>query len=206
MSLTIAEELADNPGLVYRLTVDEYEQMLESGVIEEGAPFELLDGQIVRKIRSASGQDPMTIGTRHTIAVTRLGDLNPKLKRHGCHIRTQGPLNLAPHDMPEPDGAIVRGVDVDYADAHPIAGDVLCVIEVADASLRRDRGYKQQLYANSGIPMYIIVNLLNDTIEVRIRPRKGRYAPAVILKLRQKLNVPTASGKSLLVPVRQLLP
>ena len=206
MTMTIAEELAKEPCLVYRHTVDDYEQMLKTGVIEEGAPFELLDGQIVRKIRNAMGQDPMTIGTRHTIVVTRLGDLNVKLKRLGCYIRTQNPLNLAPNDMPEPDGAIVRGVDVDYADAHPSAKDILCVIEISDASIRRDRGYKLQLYARNGIPMYVIVNLLNDTVEVRTEPSKGRYARTVILKIGQKLKLPTTAGKTLSVPIRQLLP
>ncbi|NLX96074.1 MAG: hypothetical protein GXY83_07850 [Rhodopirellula sp.] len=36
---------------------------------------------------------------------------------------------------------------------------VLCVIEVADASLHHDRTVKQQIYADSGLPQYIILNL-----------------------------------------------
>jgi Uma2 family endonuclease len=206
MTMTIAEELAKEPCLVYRHTVDDYQQMLKTGVIEEGAPFELLDGQIVRKIRNATGQDPMTIGTRHTTAISRLGDLSPRLKKLGCYMRTQSPLTLAPHDEPEPDGMIVRGAIKDYSARHPYASDVLCVIEVADASLSRDRGYKQRLYAKNRIPMYVILNLVNDTVEVRTEPSRDRYSRTTILKARQKLSLPTVKGKSVIVSVRQLLP
>src|SRR5438309_1477777 len=149
MTLTISEELAKDPRLAYRHTVEEYHQMLESGMIEEGAPFELLDGQIVGKIRNAHGESPMTIGTRHMTVVLLLADLNTRLKRLGCCMRTQTPITLANFEEPEPDGLIVRGSIDDYKSRHPTAADALCVIEVADASLRRDRRYKQQLYAKS---------------------------------------------------------
>jgi Uma2 family endonuclease len=206
MTLSITNELADHPELAYRHTVDEYHQMLKTGSIEEGAPFELLDGQIVRKIRSAHGESPMTIGTRHTVAVLALGELNSRLVKLKCHMRLQAPVTLPPHDEPEPDGAIVRGKINDYRLRHPAAADVLCVIEIADASLRRDRGYKQQLYANSGIPMYVIANLLNNTIELRTNPVKDRYSDTVVLKRIQKLSLPTASGKKLIVPAKLVLP
>lgn len=206
MTLSIADELADHPELAYRHTVDEYHQMLKRGSIEEGAPFELLDGQIVRKIRSAHGESPMTIGTRHTVAVVRLGELNPRLAKLKCHIRLQAPITLPPNDEPEPDGLIVRGKITDYRLRHPAAPNALCVIEIADASLRRDRGYKQQLYANSGIPMYVIANLLSNTVEVRTKPVKDRYSDTIVLKRNQKLSLPTAAGRKIIAPVRHLLP
>ena len=49
MSATIIQELAAHPELIYRYTVDEYHDMIASGLISEGEPFELLDGQIVPK-------------------------------------------------------------------------------------------------------------------------------------------------------------
>src|SRR6266480_5088411 len=107
MTLSIAEELAAHPELAFRHTVDEYHEMLKRGLIDDGAPFELLDGQIVRKIRNARGEGLMTIGTLHTTVVAGLGDLSPRLKRYGCYIRTQSPITLPPYDEPEPDGAIV---------------------------------------------------------------------------------------------------
>jgi Uma2 family endonuclease len=179
---------------------------LRAGFSKRGAPFELLDGHIVRKVRNAQGEGPLTIGARHTTAVSRLGDFNPRLKRQACYMRLQSPLTLPPNDEPEPDGAIVRGGDRDYIERHPGPADILCVVEVSDASIRRDRGYKLQLYAISGISMYVIVNLLTDTVEVRRNPLKGRYSPPEILSPRQKLILPTARGKGIAVPVKQLLP
>jgi Uma2 family endonuclease len=150
----ILQEVADDPRLVYRYTVDDYHRMIEEGTLEEGAPFELLDGQVVRKLRNATGEDPITVGDDHRVAVLRLGKLDRKFEKLGCHVTTQQPLALPPFDEPEPDGAIVRGTIDDYTNRKPGPADVLCVIEVADASLRRDRGYKQRIYADSGIPVY----------------------------------------------------
>ena len=150
----------------------------------------------------------MTHGTRHTTAVGRLGDLNPKLKRFGCHIRLQVPATLPPFDEPEPDGAIVKGDDKRYVDRHPGAGDVLCVIEVADASLRRDRGYKQGIYADSGVAQYIIINLPDDVVEVYTQPirGKGRYGQVETLSAKQVVSFNVGRGKTLKSPVRRLLP
>jgi len=110
----VIQELAEDPRLIYRHTVAEYHRMIADGNVEKGSPYELLDGQIFHKIRAASGEDPTSVGTRHMTAVTRLGDLNPKFKKFGCHVRLQGPVTLPPYDEPEPDGAIVRGGSDDY--------------------------------------------------------------------------------------------
>src|SRR4051812_18078003 len=93
----------------FRFTVDQYHEMLETGLIEEGAPYELLDGELIRTDRSALGEDPMTIGTGHTWAVESLDELKPKFASRGCHIRCQQPIMIPNFNEPEPDGAIVRG-------------------------------------------------------------------------------------------------
>jgi Uma2 family endonuclease len=43
-------------------------------------------------------------------------------------------------------------------------------VEVADASLHRDRTFKKRLYAQAGIPAYWIVNLVDGHIEVYTDP------------------------------------
>ena len=206
MTTALAQELAVYPDLLYRYTVDQYHRMIANGMIEEGAPFELLDGQVVRKIRGGT-DNPMTINPQHATAVTRLIELNENLKLLGCYLRGQSPISIPPDDEPEPDGAIVRGTTEDYAEHHPGPADVLCIIEVADASLSRDRGYKQKLYANSGIETYLIVNLVDQVVEVYTQPMKGkgRYAQVATLTAKQTLAIPAASGKALSVPVKRLL-
>jgi len=47
---------------------------------------------------------------------------------------------------------------------------VALVVEVADASLDRDRSIKKQVYARAGIPVYWIVNLQERWIEVYTAP------------------------------------
>lgn len=201
-------ELIDDPRLLYRYTVERYHELLEAGVIEEGEPFELLNGQITRSLRNATGEDPMTVGPGHVWAVEALEELNQKLRRLGCHMRNQKPVTLPPDAEPEPDGAIVRGTRDAYRGRHPGAADVLCVIEVADASLRRDRAIKQQVYANASIPMYVIVNLLEQVVEVYSQPLEGtgRYGKVETLTPKQTLTLPAARGRTVTVPVARLLP
>ena len=198
----------DEPSRYVPLTVDAYHEMRRAGIIEESTRFELLHGVIVPKDRSAAGEDPMTISKHHAWAVTQIGFLGPKLRRYGCHMRTQQPVSLPPFDEPEPDGSIVRGTADDYLERHPGATDILCLMEVADSSLRLDRGTKLAIYAKSGIPLYVLINLPDRVIEVYRDPVKAgeRYATVVTLHLGDKLELPTASGKPLVVSVRSLLP
>ncbi len=208
MTTAMIKELIANPELLYRYSVEDYHRMIPNGIIEEGAPYELLDGQVVRKIRNATGEDPMTVGLEHTLIVQILADLNPRLKSVGCHVRTQQPITLPPRDEPEPDATIVAGRLEDYTHHHPGPDEILCVIEVADASLTRDRGYKLKLYAASGIATYIIVNLPDRIIEIYTQPlkSKGCYGRTATLTSKQTLTFPTPRGKGLAIPVRKLLP
>jgi Uma2 family endonuclease len=182
--------------------------MIVNGILEEGSPYELLDGQVVRKLRSAAGEDPLRVSSLHATAVLLLGRLDREFAKLGCHMTTQQPIALTPFDEPEPDGAIVRGTIRDYAKRQPGPADLQCLIEVADASLGRDRGYKQRIYADSGIPVYVIVNLPDRVVELYTEPLKGkgRYGRSVTLSPEQKVELPAAGGKSLKVPIRRLLP
>src|SRR4051794_19446031 len=93
------------PEKVGRLTTDQYFEMIRTGIIREGAPYELLDGLLVLKDRSTHGEDIMSIGGPHTIAVGNLSDLGPALKQNGCYIQLQSPIRIPPLHAPEPDGA-----------------------------------------------------------------------------------------------------
>ena len=105
------------PTGLYRLTVDVYHKMIAQGLLPEGAPYELIDGAVVRKDRSAAGEHPMTVGTRHATSVSKLGQLSPRLRRLNCHMRVQQPVTFPPQNEPEPDGSMVMGKLEDYRDA-----------------------------------------------------------------------------------------
>src|SRR6185436_3619047 len=140
---------------IARLTVDQVHAMIKAGIVHEGAPIELIDGQLVHKDRSVSGEDPMSIGKEHRLAVSLLGRLDADLAQRGYHMQTQNPLTLSPYDEPEPDGVILRGEPRTYTDRVVGAADAVSVIEVADSSLAYDRKTKLALYARAGIAQYI---------------------------------------------------
>src|SRR5262249_15648256 len=71
---------------------------------------------------------------------------------------------------PEPDITILRGDRRDYLERHPGPDDVSLVVEVSDSTLRRDRGLKKRIYARARIPVYWIVNLIDNQIEVYTEP------------------------------------
>lgn len=191
-----------------RLDVDQYHAMIEAGILREGSPFELLDGLLVQKDRSARGEDSMTIGKRHRAAVDLLAGLDALVKPHGCWIMKQGPVTLLRSHEPEPDGLVVRGQTRDYLERHPGPTDVFCVIEVSDGSLDHDRTNKLRIYAAAGIPQYVIVNLVDLQVEVFESPvpAEGRYSQTKALQAGATLPLYVGEGTRVDVPVRDLLP
>jgi Uma2 family endonuclease len=182
--------------------------MIKTGILKDGDPIELIDGMLVYKDRSARGEDPMGIGVLHNLMIKLLSELDPLLRPLGCHLQAQGPITLPPHHEPEPDGAIVRGLPRDYTKRVPNAEDVFCVMEVADSSLTHDRTTKLRLYAQAGIPQYVLVNLVDLQLEVYEQPvaGEGRYAQSIVLKAGQALPLLVGAGKRLEIPAENVLP
>ncbi len=161
------------PTELVTLTVEQYHCMLAAGILAEGEPVELLDGVLVPKDRG----DGMTMNPQHCLAMSRLMRLGTRVETLGGHLRLQSPLTLEPHHEPEPDGMLVHGQPERYAERHPAAADIGCVIEVSSSSLERDRTTKQRIYAEAGIEQYVIVNLVERRIEVYEAPEPdaGQY-------------------------------
>ena len=181
--------------------------MIEAGIVHEGAPIELIDGVLVHKDRSASGEDSMSIGKEHSLVVSLLGELDAELAQRGCHMRTQNPLSLPPHDEPEPDGAILRGRPRAYTDRVPGAADAGSVIEVADSSLAYDRKTKLALYARAGIAQYVIVNLKGRCIEIYEQPGdEGSYQQVTVRRAGETVALRLADGERLEIRADHILP
>jgi Uma2 family endonuclease len=208
MSVPALKELLTSEAQLMPLTVHQYDQMIATGILPEGEPYELLDGLVIRKDRSAAGEGPMTVGSEHVWVVQRLGKLDAKLKNLGSHMRVQSPVSLPPYNEPEPDGSIARGSIDDYVAAHPKASDVSCAIEVADSCLQRDRTTKLRIYASCKIGQYVIINLPDRVIEVYTNPlaQQGRYGHSATFRPGQKVGFQASGGKMLSVAVQSLLP
>jgi Uma2 family endonuclease len=86
-------------------------------------------------------------------------------------VRPQLPFAADHWSEPEPDLAVAHKEPM--RQDHP--GELLLVIEVADASQPIDRGIKHTIYAEADVPEYWIVDLARMTVDVHTQPKNGRY-------------------------------
>ena len=149
-----------------RFTVDEYERMVEAGVLPDEENVELLDGRIYRM---------SPIGSAHAACVDRLTRLFVRGVGEDAIVRIQSPIVLTPTSEPEPDVTLLKPRTGDYADRHPRPKEVLLVVEVADTSLDFDRETKLPLYARAGIPEYWVVALRDKQVHVFRAPEGEQY-------------------------------
>jgi Uma2 family endonuclease len=163
-------EAAREAARIFPITVEQYHQMIEQGIVPEDSTVELIRGMLVRKDRGIAGEHSMGHSPLHRAIVTLLTQLAARLQSAAHYVQIQLPISCPPDSEPEPDAAIIRGQPRDYLDHFPGPGDVSCVIEAAHSSLDRDREDKLPVYAAAGIPQYIIVNLQNVTLEVHADP------------------------------------
>lgn len=147
--------------LVMPLSVAQYHEMIARGILDADSPVELLEGFLINKMPK---KPPHRIATR--LLRLRLDSL---FADHGCYVEVQAPITL-PDSEPEPDLTVVRGDTRYFFDRHPGTADIPIVIEVADATLARDRRMKKRIYVRAGIPEYWIINLVAQQVEVYSSP------------------------------------
>lgn len=159
---TAATDLSTSPTMRYRFTVDEYYRMAASGILPETGRTELLDGEIYAM---------RPVNSPHAGMVNKLTRFfTAHLDASQYLLSVQNPVRLNAHSEPEPDLAVLRFLPDFYQSAHPGPSDILLLVEVADASLEKDRQVKLPLYARAGIPEVWLVNLAAGHIEVCRRP------------------------------------
>ncbi len=153
------------PGtLQHSFSVADYYQMASAGILSADDRVELLDGQVV---------EMSPIGNRHAASVDELTEQFVMLLADRVRVRIQGPVRLSDLSEPEPDVALLVRREDRYAGGHPRAEHVRLLVEVADASIEKDRSVKLPLYAQAGIPEVWIVDLGSKCIEV-YRQSAGR--------------------------------
>jgi Uma2 family endonuclease len=142
-------------------TLDEYHRMIETGVLTDGEPYELLEGYLVKK---------MSRGELHDAVIQALLKRFVRLLPPGWDLRAQCAVTLTADSEPEPDFAFVRGDETVYRDHHPGPAEIGLLVEVSNSSLTVDRDDKGRIYARAGIPVYWVVNLVDKVIEVFTQP------------------------------------
>ena len=145
----------------------------------------------------------------HDTIVTQVGQVLAAAFGAGWHPRLHAPLALGEHSEPEPDIAVVAGAALDYVAAHPSTAAL--VVEVADSSLRLDRGFKAAVYARAGLHEYWIVNLVDRALEVHREPQPSADATddwtyRSVEVLRPPTTVTPRAAPGARIPVADLLP
>jgi Uma2 family endonuclease len=158
------EQLSDIFSLLYRFNVEQYEKMVEIGLLTSEDRVELIEGLLVQK---------MTQHPPHAVAIDYTMDALRPLLPEGWRLREQKPIKLSDSE-PEPDLIIVRGPLRRYETRHPRPADIAVVIEIADTTLEGDRRDKGRMYARARIPIYWIINLNERQIEVYAEPKGGK--------------------------------
>src|SRR5947209_20570047 len=104
------------------LTADEYQQMAETGILNEDDRIELIGGEMYHLA---------AIGARHANAVRVLNRIFNRQIGAIAIVDVQNPIRLDDESLPQPDILVLR--DRAYA-ALPTPADTLIIVEVGDSS------------------------------------------------------------------------
>jgi hypothetical protein len=181
-----------------RFTVEEYEGLIDSGFFASNERTELLEGQIIPK---------MPHNPPHDIAIEMADDAIRPLLPSGWRIRIQSAIQTV-DSQPEPDLAICTPLRARKR-RHPRPADIATVIEVADATLLLDRRDKATIYARARIPIYWIINLVDNQVEVYTDPngsRRPKYRRHRVFGANSIVPLVIDGKERGRIPVRDLLP
>lgn len=183
-----------------RLSVEQYQKMIEHGILEENNRIELLEGILVQK---------MTKKPAHWISAKLVSDALEELKVAGYFVHRQDPVDTS-DSVPEPDAALVHGAPRDYLLRNPTSADSCLVVEVAETSLAHDRGWKKRIYARAGVPVYWIVNLIDRQVEVFTLPSgpadKPDFAQRQVFGVADEVAVWVSGVEAGRIAVKDILP
>jgi Uma2 family endonuclease len=179
MSLATPPILAPN----HRFTVEQYNRLIEVGVLTDEDRVELLDGEIV---------DMTPIGSSHSIATRYLLEHFCMLSKGRAIVGVQDPTVLNEWSQPQPDFWLAKYRKDRYKPiGHPRSEDLLFVAEVSDSSLKKDQTLKVPLYARAGICEVWVIDVDGKALTVYLNPVDGEYMSIQKYKAPQKV-APTA--------------
>ncbi len=185
------------PSSLYRVTVEQYEAMVDSGIFTGRDKVHLINGYLVAK---------MTQNTPHATADDLCGDRLDRMIPPGWYVRVAKPIRLPSESSePQPDRCVVRGGIRDYSTRHPGPSDIALIVEVADSSLGDDRNMAH-VYSRAGIPIYWIINLIDRQVEVYSNPGPSGYQSLDVLVPPHVLNVVIDGAEVGEIAVADILP
>jgi Uma2 family endonuclease len=145
-----------------RWTIAEFDRLLQQGFFREGGPEFLWDGEIYSKM---SENQPHVNATMNLIRVflAWFADAN-------WTVNLEKPIELREGYKPQPDLTVMRGPRSTYRRRAAVSADVVLLVEVSDTTYPDDFRTYLRGYSAAGIPVYWIVNILAQRVEVYTEP------------------------------------
>ncbi len=149
-----------------RLTGADFDAMVERGAFDGIGPrkVELIHGEL--RFMNPAGP----IHDDHIEFLTNWSYANTT--RKDCNVRVQAGF-VCDDNRPEPDVLWLQPGR--YGRKRPTTADVMLLIEVSDSSLTNDLREKADLYSESGVEEYWVVDIPNRRIHVMSDIHDGRY-------------------------------
>jgi Uma2 family endonuclease len=165
MADTLTHDQAQDADRPVHFTASDVSRMLDAGILDDERRYEVIDGEIIEMM----APNPPHIRVKRWLLdqlYQQLGQTFWIDSEPGFYVETDGDVTI-------PDIIVyARGLE-----GHLVRGpDALLVIEVADKSLKKDRGKKARLYARHGVRDYWVVNAVTLATTRYSEPADGRYA------------------------------
>jgi Uma2 family endonuclease len=146
----------------YRFTVDQFMQMIETGVIPDDEDVELIRGRL----------HLLSKYELHNWTVLVLAEALRRIIPDGFYVREEKVLSHDQRSMPEPDVAVVRGRLREFRPQPPLTSKAALLVEVCCHTRRADYHDKLSLYASAGVPWYWVVDVDGRKVAVHSEPMR----------------------------------
>jgi len=154
------------------ITVDDFQQMCEYGILKPDERVELIEGELFA-VPSMNAPHAGTVARMMYVLMARFSER--------ALVWQQSPLVVSERSEPFPDLTLLRLRDDYYSGCLPGNDDQFAVIEISDTMLPFDRGAKLRMYAKAGIADYWIVDVNGKTIEICRDPHDIGYGSRTVV-------------------------
>ncbi|MEO0330103.1 MAG: Uma2 family endonuclease [Bacteroidota bacterium] len=156
----------------HRFSVNDLLLMEDSGIFTPDQRVELIDGEII---------DMSPINQPYAACLLKLSRFfSQHFPLEKYIISQQNPIELSKQSLSQPDLVIADFRPELLEGERIIPSDIVLLVEISDSTYSYDRNKKYTQYAMAGIPVYWIVNLNQQQVEVYSQPDGDQYQKAEV--------------------------
>jgi Uma2 family endonuclease len=175
----------NNSHLPFKLRLEDYLALEESGAFEGYRKTELIEGEIF--YMNAQHRTHARVKSRlFRVMAGALDSLST-----GLEAIVEGSIAIPPNSSPEPD--IVITSEPEGKGLIPL-GSVRLIVEVSDATLSFDMSRKAKVYAENGVPEYWVVDVEAKMIRQMWSPEEETYAASRGVAFGERIEAATIAG------------